>query len=548
MEFVTYEQFGAVGDGKTEDFAAIKAAHDYANEHGLTVKADGTKTYYICDTRIDGKAETALIKTDVEWGKAHFIIDDTDVGYYDGTDRATKNIFHICSDYEKQILNSPEIMAPLAGIGEGTKKINLNLGYPALLCIYDENSSVYRRKGEGKRFEVGIPKFEIILIDANGNVDESTPFMFNYDNITKIEVVRTDIKPITVSGGIFTTKASRVDAFADGKRASYFQRGICINRSFTTLNGVEHYVEGEITTIEQRDLGIRGPAYYGFFVCLFAHKIILKNCILTAKRYHGIMGTYEFNADRVNIVRLINCKQSNFEVLDEEGNTVYSMIFSKVTGLKYYWGVGGTNNCKNMEYIGCRLSRFDAHQGLYNGKIIDCEINAMELIGKGEMLIENTTWLTAYKNAKFLCLRPDYGATWEGTLKVKNSTLCPQPGNLYLIGHNYKNWDFGYTCYFPNIEMENVKIEGLTEGAKVYFLSEDISAGNEPNMHLEETLNVPHENEGGSADMKNYNPIVPPEYVKIDIQDDIQVHMTKMPFFENTDFSKCKLGQIVIDE
>ena len=35
---VFYKDFGAVGDGVTDDFHAIKAAHDYANEHKLPVK------------------------------------------------------------------------------------------------------------------------------------------------------------------------------------------------------------------------------------------------------------------------------------------------------------------------------------------------------------------------------------------------------------------------------------------------------------------------------------------------------------------------------
>ena len=35
--FVTYEQFGAVGDGINDDFLALRAAHAYANEQGIKV-------------------------------------------------------------------------------------------------------------------------------------------------------------------------------------------------------------------------------------------------------------------------------------------------------------------------------------------------------------------------------------------------------------------------------------------------------------------------------------------------------------------------------
>ena len=69
-----YSDFGAVGDGVTDDFDAIIAAHEYANAHSLRVEADKDATYYIGAQR-----KTAIVKTDVDWGNAHFIIDDTNV-------------------------------------------------------------------------------------------------------------------------------------------------------------------------------------------------------------------------------------------------------------------------------------------------------------------------------------------------------------------------------------------------------------------------------------------------------------------------------------
>ena len=72
--FVSYEKFGAVGDGKTDDQAAIVKAHAYANEKGLPVKVADDKTYYI-----GGGRNPIVIKTDTDFGKAHFIIDDRHV-------------------------------------------------------------------------------------------------------------------------------------------------------------------------------------------------------------------------------------------------------------------------------------------------------------------------------------------------------------------------------------------------------------------------------------------------------------------------------------
>ena len=63
--FITYEKYGAKGDGVTDDMPAIVAAHAAANKMGLPVRAKAGKTYFI------GKAPlTAEIRTDTDFGKA----------------------------------------------------------------------------------------------------------------------------------------------------------------------------------------------------------------------------------------------------------------------------------------------------------------------------------------------------------------------------------------------------------------------------------------------------------------------------------------------
>ena len=46
-EFITYEAFGAIGDGVTDDMPAIAKAHAEANRLGLPVKAKEGAVYYI---------------------------------------------------------------------------------------------------------------------------------------------------------------------------------------------------------------------------------------------------------------------------------------------------------------------------------------------------------------------------------------------------------------------------------------------------------------------------------------------------------------------
>ncbi|HRZ57263.1 MAG TPA: hypothetical protein P5525_17595, partial [Candidatus Paceibacterota bacterium] len=71
---VSYEAFGAVGDGVADDLPAIVEAHAFANAHGLAVQAKPGATYHL-----GRRALTAVIATDIDWGTARFIIDDTEV-------------------------------------------------------------------------------------------------------------------------------------------------------------------------------------------------------------------------------------------------------------------------------------------------------------------------------------------------------------------------------------------------------------------------------------------------------------------------------------
>ena len=69
-------QYGAKGDGKTDDYDAIVKTHAEANAKGLPVKADQGAVYYI--GHMDkNNTKGALIMTATDWTGAEFIIDDS---------------------------------------------------------------------------------------------------------------------------------------------------------------------------------------------------------------------------------------------------------------------------------------------------------------------------------------------------------------------------------------------------------------------------------------------------------------------------------------
>ena len=523
--YVCYEDFGAVGDGVTNDFFAIVKAHAYANENHLPVKTDGTKTYYIKDTLIDGVPGTISIKTNTDFGESNFIIDDTDFHSLDGTKISSADVFTVESDYPMETVTDREILSRLDGIGEGTKKIDLSLGYPAMLFVYNENENAYGRSGASFKASAqgkGAQKHELIVVDAEGNVDESTPFTFDYKEVTRLDIIRCDIEHITIEGGIFTTKASRhggkyVDENGVTRKYGYVHRGFAVKRSFTTVRNVKHYVTGEVTTVEHTQ-GMLGAHYHGFFAPRMANEVTLENCVLTGRRYYKVSGTYDFSADHVNKIRLVNCTQSNFYMKNEEGETVYSMAISPLTGTRYCWGIGGTNFCKNMEYIGCTLSRFDAHRGLHNGKIVDTKINFIALTGKGKMLIENVEWLAVDKgrtNNSFIYLRGDYGSHWDGEIEIKNVRAVANDESFFFMFHSYSNFVYGYKATYPSLLIDNFHLASHPDGYAIKVSDENSSVLKEPNLHKDTVINVPMVLEDETLDYKNYNPVRPPEYLKV---------------------------------
>ena len=610
--YVSYEDFGAVGDGVTEDFAALYKAHEYANEKGLPVKAKAGANYYINSPVVDGEIREIVIKTDVDWTDARFTIDDTAIRAEGETNAwRSKYIFKVLPEHDMYVIDDEKVLSRIveAGLGRNTVKIPIDLGYAAMIIPYNSHRKVFKRLGYGGW--PGSPQHELIVLDKDGNVSPETPIMFEYNGLDYIEVVRLDEKPITILGGEFTTLANRENTIRwkeDGSFTlvgGYIGRGLNVKRSYTTVKGVKHFIKGEVSLREQvNDKGEIihvSSCYNGFFLASYGDHITFEDCILSGRRCYtrpkgGTGGTYGLSGNCVNKIVFKNCKQSNFWVTvdpetyeikpanegDEGARTSMSSYEVCGTRLMMHWGIGGTNFCKNMEYIDCLLSRYDAHQGLYHGKIVNSTINGMEIVGNGNLLLENARLFardgglrSGAGNAIFY-LRNDYASTWEGELTVKGLEVYAkinEAQRAFIFCHSYNNWDYGYQAYFPNLYMENVKYfdrdtrEPMPEGTEIFLVGSSIE--NEPCLHLPKTsrvaaifpdvdedgdglvdgTNIPYDDVvsvRGVVDptcMDNKNPIIPPKYIKIKnndsalrfvVQDTSDV--AEGGFFANTEF------------
>ncbi len=533
---VYYSDFGAAGDGITNDFESLFLAHEFANLSGQTVVATENAEYYISDTRLEGRGvSTITIMTDVIWTDAKFIIDDTNISSFDGTGLYEHSIFNVASPY-KSVYIPKDVIENLGHVGRNTVKLNVNLGYPALLVVTNKNHSVYVRYGSNANS--GGVQSELVIIDENGNIDPSTPFLLDYDKVTSIEAYRIDLEPLTVTGGTVTTKASRKDiSVGQDRHTAYFSRGLQVTRSNTLIKGLSHYVVGEFTVKEEKQ-GLEGPPYRGFYTTKYANNVTYEDCVFTARRYFS-PGTYGLSVTMSNDILFKNCTQSNFYKLDSEGNPTDTVS----TVGREYWGLGGSSYSKNMVYDGCMFTRFDAHEGLYNGKILNSTVNMINLIGGGDLLIENTTIvLTA---STVLNMRNDYGSTWNGTVTLKDSVidLRTYGSTIYLLGQKWNNHNFGYKCYMANLIVDNLSFKEGGHTASICMVTTGSSRSvdgydsviTEPNLHLS-TLK--------DGKTENINPLTPPSYIKvINNKADIKYFIYYAPILRYTEISGIEIRE-----
>jgi len=414
---VHYREFGARGDGVTDDVDAIAEAHEFANQHGLPVQADVGATYYI-----GGKSKTAVIQTNTDFGEAGFTIDDTAVK------NRGANIFEVRSGLKSFKL------AGVSSLKRNQQKLDVSL--PGSCVVRVVNSHVKRYIRYGANRNKGSAQTDVFIVDKDGNVDMNAPIIWDFERITSITAQPMDKTPLTITGGRFTTIANAAES-----KYTYYARGFAIRRSNVVVDGLEHRITGE---------GKHGAPYGGFINVSGCANVTVRNTVLTGhKTYRTIgsagrgvsMGTYDISLSRALNISFVNCRQTN----DIKNGR--------------YWGIMGSNYCKNLLFDGCTFSRFDAHMGVANATIRNSTLGhaGINAIGTGTFTVENTK----IYGRSLVNLRSDYGSTWQGEFIIRNCVFvpaCGRPTQASLIGgSNSGQHDFGYTCYMP----ERITIDTL---------------------------------------------------------------------------------------
>jgi hypothetical protein len=424
-EYVTYADFGAVGDGKTDDFAAIIATHEYANKNNVRVRASRDAVYYIGYSAYSSRS--AIIQTSTNWLNARFIIDDRDIP----VELCTVWVFRVTSAYETVDLSSQ-----ITTLSRNQEQIDISLERDALVFVRD-NTTRLRRKRFGSDTEWSRHhKIDLFRVDKDGNVDANTPIVWNFDNITHITARPIEEETLYLRGGHFTTIVNPNTE----QHNTYFYRGISVQRSNVVIDNIGRDIIDE--NPQNADGQFFRAPYWAFIEVTGASDVTIRNSQFTGRR-RAFHGSYDFLVANAANVTLKNVHQTN-SITDPN-----------------YWGTMGGNDVKNVTFDNVTMSRFDVHRQVHNVTIIDSEIGHQGVLvtGSGLLHIENTT---VRHDHLFISFREDWGSTWRGDVHIINSTFAPSTmadtRNLFVLCvSNPGTFDHNFKSYLP----QNVYINGL---------------------------------------------------------------------------------------
>lgn len=517
---ISYELFGAVGDGQTDDSEAIREAHTYANNlyrnKGIykTVYGDGAHTYYI------GNLDTTIsVFTDVNWNNATFILDDYILDETGTNIVKNQNIFTFSSPPYNNLSGLPlkdslkvntnkdnyeEIIEYIKNVsvedlvvqGVTMSEANLEARKKYLLSsdelyirVINSNKKQFIRKGINQ--DAGDEQQDYFLINKKGEL--LSPIIEDFDGITDIIIYPVEKRTQIVKNGYFISYTNNVVYDNTGEKSRYINRGLSITRSNVELSNIIHTLDEskhESPTDTTIQTNPQGNIYSGFIYINTVTNVTIKDTKLMPHQstriykdgaiQSGSDGTYDLNIARSVNVTLDNvgysCSCEN-QTTNAKPNQYCEACYEKYMIDDAYWGIMGGNYIKNLEIYNSKLNRVDAHKGAWNVTIKDTTIGikGFTLIGGGVLLVEN---VTIDSPRQMISLRSDYGSTWNGNMHFKDIRYIPREGKYTTRLIQFENegtWDFGYQCYFPNVIIENVTIDDskLDPASEITMLSID---------------------------------------------------------------------------
>ena len=338
---VYYEEFGAKGNGSTDDFEAMYKAHVYANQCGQTVCGKPGAHYYIGPGSLN---KNIPVMTNVNFNGATITVNDVGSAAYTHKD---KKLFATIRQYKDVYVSGDEVKALYEEYKAANPDAPENLvigidteSFPwlapkldalSMVRIISKNHKDFVRHGSNQ--SDGNNRTDIFMVEANGDFvretdkdldgngvigNVTTPVAYSFGStdisdpsvtretidttITDIYIYRADDEPITIENGEFYNICCQAVAETDFKclyRAHY--RGFGLYRNNVTIKDIKHRMidepemglghEGHQGWDKQGDncddkcqkFGSRKESYpyYGFFYIECTYNLNIMDCSIT---------------------------------------------------------------------------------------------------------------------------------------------------------------------------------------------------------------------------------------------------------------------------
>ncbi|MHC4404365.1 MAG: hypothetical protein ACYTG0_32320 [Planctomycetota bacterium] len=416
-EAVNYRMFGALSDGTHDDGVQIKLAHEYADKHQVPI-VNLSGEFWIRETN------SISITTNVHWGRTTFHIDER----YNDKRRPR---FVVRNDRPQQDLTLDEETKAvlLERLKPGVQIIPELAPYAGhLISVVDARDRIGIRAGANYSRR-GWAREELFYVEEEGRIIGDIAWEFK--DITSVTATPCNDNYLVIEGGGLHFSG---DTPADSS-PGYHQLGISIQRSRTIVRDQWMGLESgrRDTSLEPRS---------GLYVLSGVYDVTLENIRAmpweknrSDKAKAVKHGTYGIGGGR-----MLNC---TFRNLTAEAGWVA-------------WGVFGTNLNKNFRIENCRLNRVDVHFHCWNLYISNSTIGfkGITVTGGGDLFIDNTT---RHGNS-FIGFRRDYGAKWDGHIRLRGCTLRPSGDHgTSVLSYHPANFDYQYPIGFAR----SVKIEDM---------------------------------------------------------------------------------------
>ena len=339
---VYYEDFGAKGNGSTDDFEAMYKTHAYANECGQTVCGKPGSHYYVGPGSLN---RTIPVTTDVNFNGATITVNDVGSAAYAHRNNKLftttrqhqvvyltgEEVYALYAEYHKANPDSPENLV----IGIDTESfpwLASKLEADSMVRILSSTHKDFVRHGANENS--GSNRMDVFMVYANGDFvretdkdldgngfigNVTTPVAYTFGStdvvndpsvtndkvnsaITQLIIYRNDDTPITIENGNFYNICCQAVAETDFKvKYSAHYRGFELYRSNVTIKNIKHRMKDE------PELGLghsghngysqQGPEcddkcasygsrkesypYYGFFFIQFTSNLLIQDCNLT---------------------------------------------------------------------------------------------------------------------------------------------------------------------------------------------------------------------------------------------------------------------------